>query len=1135
MTRAEQPTAPHPAPDDALVADSRERAVRALLRRPQLRRLWSAQLVGGVGDTLALLVLVLLAVQAAIGAGSFGGGYRGVAFAVATVFGVRILATLLFGAVLLGPLTSLTSQDGPLDRRWTMVGADGLRAALLIVAPLWIDWTPDDALAVLLVTGFVTGVAERFWTVCRESAAPALLPAPPLEGATVRPLPDHMDALRRLSLRTGFVAIPLAGAVLVVAGLLNNLLGAGVEWFAQHQAALASYVAAGLFAASLSLVTFLELPGTRTPRARSPLEGMRRPRTAAGVDKGRTGALPLLVLACAAVAAAVSAAVAVAVLHAKDLGGGPVLYGLMVGALTGGVVVGIRTAPALLPSLSRRRLLSLAIAFVGVALLAAGLVPDVTTVLLLLALAGVGAGVAANTGHALLDQETEDARRTRTAEHLHAVVRVHVALGAVVAPVVAAAIGPHRLENGKFVFAHGGAAFVLMLVGALLLPVAALVLAKVDDRSGVPLRHDLKDALLGGDDPVPTPAANGFFIALEGGDGAGKSTQAQALAEWIRGKGHEVVLTREPGATPVGKRLRSILLDVSSAGLSHRAEALLYAADRAEHVDTVVRPALERGAVVISDRYIDSSVAYQGAGRDLSPTEIARINRWATAGLVPHLTVLLDVPPETARERFTEAPDRLESEPAEFHARVRSGFLTLAAADPGRYLVVDAGQEPEAVTTVVRHRLDQVLPLSEAEIKAREEARRKAEEEARRKAEEEAARKAEEERLERERLEQLERLRAEEEERKRRELEEAQRREAERQAEEARQRAEEARRKAEEERARLLAEEKARAEEEARRKAEQERLRKQADEEARLRAEAEARRLEKQRKAEEALMRAEEARRAAEQAAAAAAAGPGPAAPPVANAPRRAPAAQDPSDALTVPTPVVTPTNASGGPVEDTAVLRPVRDTGDDERGEERGDDRGDERGDERGERGEAGGRARGGRGDDGRASGVSESEVTAELPKPPVPPGASDETAVLPAVEPRDADETAVLPPVTPGAADETAVLPPVRGDDPAAPVRGDDPADRVPPGYFREERPAGTERPREPQDTTRELPQIDPDEAPPRRRRSDWAEETPLDDLPTLADELLGPRDDDREDGRDGDGGGRDKGGRGRGRGRR
>lgn len=367
------------------------------------------------------------------------------------------------------------------------------------------------------------------------------------EGATVRPLPDHLDALRRLSLRTTFVAIPLAGAALVVAGLFNNLLGSGLDWFGQHQAALASYVAAGLFAASLSVLTFLELPGTRTPRARSPLEGLRRPKTGTGVDKGRTGAIPLLVAACAAVAVAIAAAVAVAVLHAKDLGGGPVMYGLMVAALTGGVVVGVRTAPKVLVSLSRRRLLALAIAFTGIALLAAGLVPDVTTVLLIDALAGVAAGVAANTGHTLLDQETEEYRRARTTEHLHAVVRVGVALGALVAPVVAAAIGPHRLVNGKFVFAHGGAAFTLMLVGALLLPVAALVLAKVDDRSGVPLRHDLRDALLGGDDPVTVPADNGFFIALEGGDGAGKSTQAEALAEWIRAKGHEVVVTREPG------------------------------------------------------------------------------------------------------------------------------------------------------------------------------------------------------------------------------------------------------------------------------------------------------------------------------------------------------------------------------------------------------------------------------------------------------------------------------------------------------------------------------------------------------------------------------------------------------------
>ncbi|MFC5803239.1 dTMP kinase [Streptomyces formicae] len=1020
MTRADQPTAQSPISDpgalaaDALAADSRERAVRSLLRVPALRRLWGAQLVGGVGDALALLVLVLLALQAAVTEGAFGGGYRGAAFAVAAVFGARVLATLLFGAVLLGPLTTLTAAKGPLDRRWTMIGADGVRIALLVIAPLWIDWVPDSALGYLLATVFVAGVAERFWTVARESAAPALLPAPPLEGAAVRPLPDHQDALRRLSLRTAFVAIPAGAAVLLVATLTGNLLGTGIEWFSLHQAALGSYVAAGLFAASMSVLYAVELPDAQTPRPRSPLEGLRRPSTGSGLDKGRTGAVPLFVLACAAVAGAIASATAVAVLHARDLGGGPVAFALLVLALTGGTGLGIRGAKAVLPALSRRRLLALAIAVTGIALLTLGLVPDTATVLFIAVLAGGAAGVAAHTGHALIDLETEEFRRPRITEHLQAVVRVSIGLGAIAAPLLAAAIGPHRLANGDFVFAHGGAAFTLMLVGALLLPVAVIVLARTDDRSGVPLRRDLADAVRRGADPRQAPSATGFFIAMEGGDGAGKSTQVEALAEWIRAKGHEVVVTREPGATPVGKRLRSILLDVSSGGLSNRAEALLYAADRAEHVDTVVRPALERGAIVISDRYIDSSVAYQGAGRDLSPTEIARISRWATDGLVPHLTVLLDVSPETARERFTEAPDRLESEPAEFHQRVRAGFLTLAAADPGRYLVVDAGQEPEAVTTVVRHRLDQMLPLSDAEVKAQEEARKAAQEEARRRAEEEAARKAEEERLERERQEQLARLRAEEEERKRQELEEARQREAERQAEEARQRAEEARRLAEEERRRREAEEKIRQEEDERR-------RRQAEEEARLRTEAEERRREKQRKAEEALLRAEEARRAAETAAAATA--------PVVGANDVTQTVQPP----VVGTPTGEPSTGEPSTGEPPAVDAP-----------------------------------------------------TVQTPRPYIGMTKQDE-------------ETTVLPQVPEAgpAADETAVLPP---------VQDTRPADRVPPGIFRDEEPqAGAAAAN---DRTRELPQVDEEGRP--RRRSDWAEETPLDDLPTLADELLGPHDD-------------------------
>jgi dTMP kinase len=1052
MTRSEQPTQSADVTDAFaadLAADSRERAVGALLRIPALRKLWGAQLTGAVADRLGLLVLLVLTTQAAGAAGALGGGYRGVAFALALVFTARLAAVVLVGVVLLGPVSALTSADGPLDRRWTMIGADGVRLALFIVAPLWITWVPDTAHVWLLVTAFVAGVAERLWAVARDGAAPLLLPPP--GDTSVRPAPDHLATLHRLDLRTSFCALPLAAAALVVVTLVNTVLAVGVDWFDLHQVALSSYVTAGLFSSSVAILYVLELPSGTAVRPRSPLEGMRLPKGPAGAGKGRTGVLPLLVVATSAVAGAIGAAVAVAVLQAIGLGFGPTGFGLLVLALTGGTVVGIRMSPRVLPGLSRRRLLSLAIGATGIALLLTGVVADQTSVLLLALLAGAAAGVTANTGHALIEQEAEEPRRARTTEHLHAVVRASLGFAAVVAPLLAAAIGPHRIHHGHFTFDHGGAAYTLMLIGALLLPVAALVLGKTDDRTGVPLRRDLREALRGGE-PAAAPAATGFFIAIDGGDGAGKSTQVEALADWIRAKGHEVVVTREPGATAVGKRLRSILLDVSSAGISHRAEALLYAADRAEHVDTVVRPALARGAVVISDRYIDSSVAYQGAGRDLAPTEIARISRWATDGLVPHLTVLLDISPVGARERFTEAPDRLESEPAAFHQRVRAGFLALAAAAPARYLVVDAAQAPEAVTTVVRHRLDQLLPLSAQEIEARAEAERKAAEEAARLAAEEAARKAEEERLERERQAQLEKLRREEEER-RLAAEEAARREiaerkAAQEAEDARLRQEAAARAAAEEAARREAEEAARA-------AEQERLRRLAGEEARLRAEAEERRLEKQRRAEEALLRAEEARAAAAAAAFAAAAAPAEDAAPQdaeetrelpgaapADAPADAPAS-DPAEMTAVLPPVVTPVVLPEPPPRtsqeadtgETAVLRPVE---------------------------------------------RAEPEAPAAPQKPAEGPDRPDPAA------PSDSSET-------------TTVLPPVVPPPAAVP---DDPADRVPSWIFRPDTPEA--------ERTRELPAI---QQPPRRPRPEWAEETPLDDLPTLADELLGRHDDDTE----------------------
>lgn len=193
----------------------------------------------------------------------------------------------------------------------------------------------------------------------------------------------------------------------------------------------------------------------------------------------------------------------------------------------------------------------------------------------------------------------------------------------------------------------------------------------------------------------------GVFIAFEGGDGAGKSTQARRLADRLRADGRDVVLTYEPGDTPIGAGIRRLVLDVASDGLDDRAEALLYAADRAEHVTAVIRPALERGAVVVTDRYVDSSVAYQGAGRRLGAEEVAALSAFATRGLVPDLTIVLDLPPAVGRGRIDGAGDRLEQESDGFHARVRQAFLDRAAQAPQRYVVIDATRPPDEVAALV--------------------------------------------------------------------------------------------------------------------------------------------------------------------------------------------------------------------------------------------------------------------------------------------------------------------------------------------------------------------------------------------------------------------------------------------------
>jgi dTMP kinase len=323
--------------------------------------------------------------------------------------------------------------------------------------------------------------------------------------------------------------------------------------------------------------------------------------------------------------------------------------------------------------------------------------------------------------------EVDDETRGRTFAFLQSGIRVILFAVIAVAPLLAAGFtalvhavtGGNTLRIAHIDYDAIGYNFVLLLAAVVAVWLGIVSYQQMDDRRGVPLRDDLIAAVRGAPfTPVPGhpngsqhgAPRRGLLIAFEGGEGAGKTTQARLLAIWLREQGYDVIATHEPGATKIGMRLRALLLDTAHTGLSPRAETLMYAADRAEHVESVIAPALERGTVVVTDRYVDSSIAYQGRGRNQRVSEVAGLNKWATGGVEPDLTILLDLPPAAGLGRRAASADRLEAEPADFHERVREGFLALAAAAPDRYLVLDATRPPAELSAAIQERVRDLLP-----------------------------------------------------------------------------------------------------------------------------------------------------------------------------------------------------------------------------------------------------------------------------------------------------------------------------------------------------------------------------------------------------------------------------------------
>jgi dTMP kinase len=651
------------------------------------RRLWYSTALSSLGDWLGLLATTALAT-------SLAHGYKAQHYALGGVLVVKLMP-----AVVLGPLAGVFADR--FDRRMTMVISDLVRFGLFLTIPLahlFVD--SRQTLAWLLIASFLIECVSLFWMPAKDASVPNLVRR------------DQIEPANQLSLITTYGLTPVLGAGLFsVLSLITTVLARHLEFFQTQPVNLALYFNAATFLVGAIVVFFIrEISGHRANRTaedqpslrfllREGITFIRHSRLVGGLIIGLVGAF-----------VAAGAVIGAGKFFTESLGGGNAAYGVLFGAVFVGLGSGMAFGPKVARDLSRRRLFGLSLVFAAVSLILAAIMPQVVLATIFVVGLGFGAGVAYLAGTTLLGTDVDDEMRGRVFAVLQSMIRVVLVLALAAVPFVVAQVGETTLHIGSVSYVIDGTRIVLVAGGVLALLAGLLAYRKMDDREQVALFEDVKASLRNDKAALRRMRDGGVFIAFEGGEGAGKSTQIERLASALRNAGRIVVVTHEPGGTEAGTGIRELLLHKSDP-LSARAEALLFAADRAQHVDTVIRPALDAKRVVLTDRYIDSSLAYQGAGRMLSVEEIRRLSRWATQGLTPDLTILLDMPPEAglARARGAGPGDKVEAESLQFHRSVRQAFLHLAEAEPRRYQVIDANRSVDAVAADVLAAVNELI------------------------------------------------------------------------------------------------------------------------------------------------------------------------------------------------------------------------------------------------------------------------------------------------------------------------------------------------------------------------------------------------------------------------------------------
>lgn len=667
------------APTDLAAGRARLSGYRDLLRNRNYRLWFASGLGSSLGDWIGLFALQVLVVSLAEP------GSRLALFGLGGIMMARLLPSAIFG-----PISGVVADR--YDRKRLMLVADIARGGLFVVVAFSRD------LVTLLALTFIIECLSLVYIAAKDASLPVIVER------------RHLTQANQLNLFVAYGPLPFgalaATALVQMAGLLATigLTDLSPITVALLFNALTFFVAGGI-------ITGLRLPahGRRADPGEAPgvMEELRE-----GLRFIRD--LPLIRSLITGVVGVFFGAGVVVTLGPEfvrtGLGRPDTDWFGVVAAVGIGLLLGIVALPFVTNHVSRERLFPPCLAGTAATAALTALQPSFAVTLVLGFLLGGLAGMSFVSGYTLLHEYTRDDMRARTFAAFYTGTRVSMFAALAIAPFLAGAIGRFSIGGGGRVVTMSGVR-ITILAGGLVGLASAVSAWRGIYRS---LRDDARGR--GQALRLPLPASTehaGLFVVFEGIEGSGKSTQVGRLADWLRGCGHEVVVTREPGGSPAAERIRAVVLDPAHDGMGPRTEALLYAAARADHVQRVIEPALRAGKTVLCDRFLDSSVVYQGAARGLGPEAVYDINRWATVGVTPDVVVLLELDVEEGLRRVAgrgQGLDRLESEQLVFHQRVADGYRALARSRGDRMVVVDAGGDVDAVAKRV---LDAVRPWIE--------------------------------------------------------------------------------------------------------------------------------------------------------------------------------------------------------------------------------------------------------------------------------------------------------------------------------------------------------------------------------------------------------------------------------------